>query len=92
MKETDFDEVENQLKLKITRINNRFHARLYLDSDVIDEMACQDKIDIAWICREMLRWLDKCGSGSKMAAAARARHNSTPKGRVWYKVQLEAGK
>lgn len=82
-------ENDNQLHIKITRINNRFHARLYLDSDVLDEMACRDKIDIGWICREMLRWFDKCGGVSDMASAARARHTTKPKGRVWYKVQLE---
>lgn len=84
-----FESVGDRLKLKITRINNRFHARLYLDSEIFDEMACQEKVDIAWICREMLRWFDKGGGVSDWASAARVRQTSKPVGRVWYKVQLE---
>lgn len=78
------------LKLKVTRINNRYHARLYDGDVVLDEMACEEKCDIGWICREMLRWYDKgLFPVSKMASAARERHINPPKSRVWYKVQLE---
>lgn len=89
MPQSIFEDVGDRLKTKVTLINGRYHARLYLDEKVIDEMACKEKIDIAWICREMLRWFDKCGGISEWASAARLRHQTPPKGQVWYKVQLE---
>lgn len=72
--------------IKVTKIKNRWHARLWLDKKLIDEMACEDRMDIGWICREMLRWYDKLGGSSIYAKLARKRHNLTPTpiGKVWY--------
>lgn len=75
------------LSIKVTRINNRFHARLYQEDKVIDEMACELKCDIGWICREMLRWFDKNGGVSRWAMNARKRQDNH-KGSIWYKNQL----
>ena len=78
------------MKIKVTRINNRYHARLTQDDVILDEMACSDKQDIGWICREMLRWQDKLGNTTAWTFSARERHNSDPKpiGKIWYKNQL----
>jgi hypothetical protein len=39
------------LEIKVTRIGQRFHSRLLKDGEVKDEMACEDRRDIGWICR-----------------------------------------
>jgi len=71
-------------EIKVTRINNRWHARLIVDGKIYDEMACANRVDIGWICREMLRWLDKMGGGGEFASAARHRQHTGAQGRVWY--------
>lgn len=81
----------NEPTIKVTKIKSRWHSRLYYKGKVLDEMACELKEDIGWICREMLRWFDKLGGNSEFAKAAR--HRQTNKiGKVWYKTQLEARK
>jgi hypothetical protein len=74
--------------IKITKINNRYHARLIVDGVVHDEMACSLRCDIGWISREMLRWYDKLGGDSKFAKAARKRQTEKPEGKVWFKNDL----
>lgn len=80
------------LVTKVTKINNLWHCRLLKDEKVIDEMACDKKIDIGYCTSQMLRWYDKCGGSSKMAIASRARtQKKAPrgiKGRIWYRVEL----
>jgi hypothetical protein len=79
------------MKLKVTRIGDRYHARLIIDNDVVfDEMACSLKRDIGWICREMLRWYSKLGGVSEFAESARDRQRKTPcpVGKVWYRNSL----
>ena len=75
------------LNIKVTRIGNSWHARLLSDGKVIDEMACEMRSDIGWICREMLRWQDKLGyhgTDWQFASAARHRqHTAKTNGRVW---------
>jgi hypothetical protein len=75
--------------IKVTKIKDRYHARLLCGDKVIDEMACASQLDIGWICREMLRWYDKNGSDSKFASAARKRQRTPAKGNVWYIASLE---
>ena len=83
------------LSIKVTKIRNRWHARLLDGSKVIDEMACEIRTDIGWICREMMRWYVKTGGSSLYASAARHRHNTKSRnvsGRIWWQVQLESNK
>lgn len=76
--------------IKVTKIGNKWHARLLYGTKILDEMACINRQDIGWICREMLRWYVKNGGCSKFASAARARQkNGFPLGRVWYYRQLK---
>ena len=77
------------LDIKVTKIRNRWHARLLDDSKILDEMACISKLDIGWICREMLRWYDKNGGISKFAVAARKRQRGYPTDKIWYYNQLK---
>lgn len=76
-------------EVKVTRIRNRWHARLTYNGKVFDEMACSDRRDIGWICREVLRWFVKIGGSSEFASAARERQGTKPVGRVWWRRHLD---
>ena len=84
--------------IKITKINNRYHARLFVGDVIRDEMACESRLDVGFISREMLRWLDKGGEGGLFAKAARyrqhkqAKGNTGPKGQIWYQHELDKQK
>ena len=75
---------------KVTKIKNRWHARLiHADGSIIDEMACDTRENIGYICYVMLRWADKMGWNSPMAHAARHRkHMTQSNGKIWYRNQL----
>ncbi len=82
----------------VTNINGRYHIRVIQTGHVRDEMAVEDRRDIGWACREVLRWQAKLGSTADVVLASRQRNtikqqsgaNSTqPHGRVWYKVHLD---
>ncbi len=83
----------NEPRIKVTRIGKKWHARLIENDYVLDEMACQNKLDIGWICREMLTWYSKLGGVSDFAEAARERHlhDKKPCGKIWYKTNLGKG-
>ncbi len=73
------------LNVKVTKIGRRYHARLYVDGKVRDEMACLLKQDIGYCCKQLLRWYDKMGGNDAMASASRMRQKgSKPVGKVWY--------
>ena len=74
------------VSIKVTRIKDKFHARLLKGDEVLDEMACVSTEDISWICREMLRWYSKTGGVSAFAEAARDRQNSSKPlvGKIFY--------
>ena len=77
--------MKETLSIKTTRINDRWHARLYKKEKIVDEMACNDRRDIGYICKEMLRWYDKMGGVSDMATSSRRRNKSRHiYGKVWY--------
>lgn len=84
----------SDLHIKVTKIRNRWHARLKNKDSVIDEMACTVKQDVGWICREMLRWADKGFHQDQFTHAGRIRHNadSLPLGKIWYQAHLPKGK
>lgn len=82
--------VAQEMKVKVTRIASRWHCRLLLRGKVIDEYACQLRIDIGWCCRDMLRWANKMGHQDPLAIAGRERKNrkddAHPKGKVWTRI------
>ncbi len=82
--------VQEVVDVKVTRIHTRWHARLLVNGEVRSEMACFQRMDIGWICRELLRWHDKCGGMSSFASAARHRQKRGPYGQIWYPAQIEA--
>lgn len=77
-------------EIKVTKIKDRFHARLHVGTNVHSEMACSERADIGYICRSLLRWFDKCGGSSIYAHKSRERLNtketnfSGPIGKIWY--------
>lgn len=78
---------------RVTKIGDRWHARL-LDTagNILDEMACNVRQDIGWMCREMMRWQDKGGNGNDQTQHARASQTANPVGRVWFQVHLNMEK
>ena len=78
-----------EIQTKVTRIGKRWHCRIFNSNKVLDEMACDSRLDIGFCFRYMLRWHDKMGGVSKMASASRHRgKNHAISGRVWYNYQL----
>ena len=73
-------------EIKVTRIKNRWHARLLLNGHVHSEMACALREDIGHICRTLLRWFDKCGGVSIYAQKSRQRWNSKQESNRWHPV------
>jgi hypothetical protein len=85
------DSRDNLIEVKVTTINARHHIRLIKESRVLDEMACDNKQDITWCCRELLRWHSKFGGTEPLTSAARERHrleDTRPIGRVYYNSEL----
>lgn len=81
----------DSIEVKVTTINSRHHVRLIKESRVLDEMACDNKQDITWCCRELLYWHSKCGGTEPLTSAARERHcleDTRPTGRVYYNSEL----
>ncbi len=77
------------MNIKVVKIKNKWHARLFGENnEILDEMACSLKEDIGWICREMLRWQDKCWNSTEWTRAARKRQVLPPVGKIWFKKQL----
>ena len=76
-------------EIVVTKIAKRWHARLFLRGEVLDEMACANRLDIGWICRQMLRWQDKGGTGNAFSHAARMRIVRGPYGQIWYQNELK---
>ncbi len=78
-------------EIKVTRIANRWHARMTVAGEIRDEMACELRVDIGWICREMLRWHQKLGGRSAFASAARKRQTvSGAKGKIWWRKDIQS--
>lgn len=91
------NDIQSEVTIKVTTIGDRYHARLLMNNDVLDEMACEEKCDIGYISRQMLRWHDKCGGTSEFASAVRDRmydekYPQGHKGRIWYQNQLDVMK
>lgn len=88
----------NEPEIRVTKIKHRWHSRLIMNGRVCDEMACDNSLDIGWICREMLRWVSKCGGISNRAEFAR--HSERPGrdrraitvGRIWHCNKLDEEK
>ena len=76
------------MNIKVTQINGNFHARLFEQEKILDEMACNLKCDIGWICREMLRWQDKLGNCNEQTKFARSHQHGYPIGKVWYDTEV----
>ena len=68
--------------LKVTKILNRFHVRLFMDSILLTEMSCSERVDISWVCRELLRDQDKLGNFNEQTEFARSRQKTNPVGNV----------
>lgn len=77
--------------IKVTSIKGNWHCRLFRKGVVVDEMACANRIDIGYCCRDMLRWVSKGGGMSRLADASRKRQKRGPYGPVKYHKHLTKG-
>lgn len=75
-----------EYSIEVTKINNKFHCRLFRLDEVVDEVACELRLDIGYVCREMLRTIDK-GGGDDFTSAARNRHKSGSVGKIFWNVR-----
>jgi hypothetical protein len=82
------------VKTKVTKINDRYHCRLLLKGEVINEMACRHRRDIKYCLQYMMRMYDKCGYPYSLMAD-RSRHRKPlpePVGKIWYPTQIPINK
>lgn len=84
-------ENEEKYSIKVTKIKDRWHARLSFNNVVIDEMACNAQQDIGYICQSMMRMADKMGGDAYTNATRHRRgiksenyENMQPVGQIWY--------
>ena len=79
-----------KLETRVRFIKNKYHIRLIENGFLINEMACESKMDISWCCNHLLRWYDKLGGVSKMASSSRARNKNkqNPIGKIWFEKDL----
>ncbi len=62
-------------EVTVRRIGNGWNCRVFTNGQLNQESRVENRSEIGFACREMLRWEDKCGNISKFAMAARQRHN-----------------
>ena len=65
-------------EVKVTRINNRYHCRVFTDGILNQEGVANSRKEISYVCRDLLRWEDKCGNISDFATSARNKINTQP--------------
>lgn len=79
---------------KVTKIKDRWHCRLYVGKNILNEMAVKHSEDIGLACKEMLRWFDKLGGVSQYANKARYRQSTVRAavGKIWSQIELNEEK
>jgi len=85
--------MEYEHEIRVRHINNKYHARLYRDGKLVDEMACKEQRDIGFICRKMLRNQDHNGFSTEYTTSARKRHfenDLEPHGKIYQSSDLSA--
>lgn len=66
---------ECEHEVTVRCINGVYHVRVFLNGVLNQEATCENKLDIGYTARSLLRWEDKCGNISEYAGAARERLN-----------------
>ena len=65
-------EVEHEVTVR--SINGGYNCRVFIDGKLNQEGRTMVKSHIGAVCRDLLRWEDKCGNISEMARGARHRN------------------
>ncbi len=75
------------LSLSIKFIKDRYSAILYVNGKKHSGLACENKQDIGYICRDLLRWYSKLGGVSEWAESSRnsQRNRPGPIGKIFHK-------
>jgi hypothetical protein len=69
-----FDEVKHEVT--VTRIGGIYCCRVYTNGLLNQEAIAQNQSEIGYVCKDLLRWEDKCGNISAFASSARERLNN----------------
>lgn len=62
-------------EVTVRKIGDGYNVRVFVNGKLNQEARCNNKSDIGYTCRSLLRWEDKCGNISQYASSARERHN-----------------
>jgi len=68
-----FDNVEHEVK--VNRIGDVYHCQVFTNGILNQEAIAENQSEIGYVCKDLLRWEDKCGNLSAFASSARARLN-----------------
>jgi hypothetical protein len=60
-------------EVKVTRIGSSYHCRVFTNGILNQEAIAKDQSEIGFVCKDLLRWEDKCGNISDFASSARER-------------------
>lgn len=63
-------------EVKVTRIGDVYHCRVFTNGELNQEAIAEDQSQIGYVCKDLLRWEDKCGNISAYATSARSRLHS----------------
>ena len=63
-------------EVTVRNINGRYHCRVFVDGELNSEGVTKHKSHIGAVCRDLLRWEDKCGNVSNYADRARHRQKN----------------
>jgi hypothetical protein len=66
-----FDNVTHEVK--VNRIGNVYHCQVFTNGVLNQEAIANDRSEIGYVCKNLLRWEDKCGNISAFASSARKR-------------------
>ena len=64
---------EVQHEVKVNRIGNVYHCQVFTNGELNQEAIAEDRSQISYVCKSLLRWEDKCGNISDYASSARRR-------------------
>jgi len=60
-------------EVKVNRIGNVYHCQVFTNGVLNQEAIAKNQSEIGFVCKDLLRWEDKCGNISNFASSARRR-------------------
>ena len=60
-------------EVKVNRIGDVYHCQVFTNGELNQEAIAKNRSEIGFVCKDLLRWEDKCGNISAFATSARKR-------------------